>query len=137
MRHILWVNDLTSDLLGRVYNIETFNKNVAKLKCKKELEDALNGLTEKGEGTFIYKIAGRYFCIIEVHFEESLRKMIFIDYQKRDDIAIGSLAASHKPDEKNAKDVTERFFQAYSYYKEIYDEGYNDVELKVDTIALN
>ena len=58
-------------------------------------------------------------------------------FQKRDDIAMGLFATTHKPTDKNAKEVTERFFEAYTYYKEIYDEDYNAVELKLDKIILN
>ena len=132
----LWVNELNFKLAGNVFNIETFNKNVALMKCQKEVTDALKDLKE-GEGTLIFKIVGRYFCMIEVNYQETLRKMVFVDFQKRDDIAMGLFATTHKPTDKNAKEVTERFFEAYTYYKEIYDEGYNAVELKLDKIILN
>jgi hypothetical protein len=132
----LWVNELNFKLAGNVFNIETFNKNVALMKCQKEVTDALKALKE-GEGTLVFKIVGRYFCFIEVNYEQTLRKMVFVDFQKRDDIAMAAFAGSHKPTDKNAEEVTERFFQAYSYYKEIYDAGYNVVELKLDTIILN
>ena len=132
----LWVNELNFKLAGNVFNIETFNKNVALMKCQKEVTDALKDLKE-GEGTLIFKIVGRYFCMIEVNYQETLRKMVFVDFQKRDDIAMGLFATTHKPTDKNAKEVTERFFEAYTYYKEIYDEDYNAVELKLDKIILN
>ena len=132
----LWVNELNFKLAGNVFNIETFNKNVALMKCQKEVTDALKDLKE-GEGTLIFKIVGRYFCMIEVNYQETLRKMVFVDFQKRDDIATGLFATTHKPTDKNAKEVTERFFEVYTYYKEIYDEGYNAVELKLDKIILN
>lgn len=132
----LWVNKLNLTLLGNVFNIETFNKNIALMKCQKEVIDTLKGLKE-GEGTLVFKIVGRYFCFIEVNYKEALRKMVFIDFQKRDEIAMAAFASSHKPTDINAEQVRERFFQAYRYYKEIYDEGYNSVELKLDKIIFN
>ncbi|MBS1914932.1 MAG: hypothetical protein JST87_01575 [Bacteroidetes bacterium] len=137
MKVILWVNDLSNKLLGRVYNIETFNKNVAKMRCKKEIMDIAKTLKEKDDNTVIFKIVGRYFCIIEIHFEESLRKMVFIDFQKRDDIAMGMFAATNKPTDKNIKQLEASYFRAYGYYKELYDSHYNDVELQIDSVALN
>jgi hypothetical protein len=137
MKIILWVNDLPDPLLGRVYNIETFNKNVDKMQCRKEITDMAKTLKEKDDGNVVFKIVGRYFCIIEISFEESLRKMVFIDFQKSDEMAMATFASSNKPTDKNIKELEQRYFQAYSYYKELYDEHYNDVELKVDAVALN
>ena len=65
MSIILWVNELPNKLLGRVFNMETFNKNAAKMKCTQEIIDAAKKLTEEDEGTLVFKIVGRYFCMIE------------------------------------------------------------------------
>lgn len=136
MRHILWVNEIEQEFVGNVYNIETFNKNTAIMKCRKEVTDILKSL-KKDEGTLVFKIVGRYFCFIEVNYEETLRKMVFVDFQKNDDWAMAAFSTTHKPTDKNANEVTERFFQAYRHYKEIYDEGYDTVELRLDKIIFN
>ncbi|OQP58706.1 hypothetical protein A3860_39485 [Niastella vici] len=136
MRRILWVNEMEQKLVGRTYNIETFNKNTAIMKCSKEVKDALIGLKE-GEGTLVFKVVGRYLCFIEVNYDETLRKMVFVDFQKNDKLAIAAFSTTHKPTDKNAKEVTEIFFQALNLYNESYDKHYNDVELRLDKIVLN
>lgn len=136
MRHILWVNEKEQELVGKTYHIETFNKNTAIMKCTKEVRDELKNLSE-GEGTLVFKVVGRYLCFIEVNYDETLRKMVFADFQKNEKFAIAAFSTTHKPTDKNAKKVTEKFFEALTLYLELYDKHYNDVELKVDTITLN
>lgn len=136
MRQILWVNEMEQKIIGRTYNIETFNKNTAIMKCSKEVKDALKNLKE-GEGTLVFKVVGRYFCFIEVNYDETLRKMVFADFQKNDKLAIGAFSTTHKPTDKNAKAVTDNFFEALTIYNKTYDKHYYDVELKKDIVVLN
>jgi hypothetical protein len=132
MRHILWVNKLDDgDLGGEVNIFETFNKNISKMRCEQEVMDELKKVDDKGN--ILFKIAGRFLCMIELKSDESLRKMVFIDF-KKDDIAAN--AVCHKLME-DSEDVAERFAVAYGHYKNLYDEGKESVELRVDNSAMN
>ena len=132
MKVILWVNELDEDGIGgKANNFETFNKNVSKMRCEQEVIYELKRVDDKGN--LIFKIAGRFFCMIEIKIDESLRKMIFIDFKKDDNVAN---ALCHEL-MKDSEDVAERFAVAYGYYKKLYDEGKDSVELRLDISALN
>ncbi len=129
---ILWVNTKDGERMARVNNIETFKKNVALMRCEQEILDVLK--TAPKEAYLIFKIVGRYFCMIEVVEDEALRKMIFIDFGNDDSLALPFYAEIMKKEEK---ELAERFAQAIGYYKEIYEQGKNQVELRVDTSVAN
>lgn len=130
---VLWVNLIDKDIGGRVTNIETFNKNAALMRCEQEILDELKKAPK--EAYLIFKIVGRYFCMIEVKEDEALRKMIFIDLRGDDSLAFPLFAEMMKKDED--KETAKRFAQAVAYYKELYPEHKDAVVLRLDTSSVN
>ncbi len=127
----MWVNDLgKDDFGGYVYTLETFNKNIAIMQCEQQVINELKNLQE--DQKIIFKIVGRYFCMIDITKDKSLRKMTFFNFKTRE-IAFRVFDNILKEDKALAKEFTD----AYVIYESVYNEGYNQVELRVDVSAIN